>query len=611
MRPADADQAATANVSVSGAGAGVAALPPSGRSLPLVSISRLAAVIAIVVLVPVIVEGFPIFYIDICITAAIFALLIRSLGILTERAGMLAVCPLAFAAVGAYTVGFCNVHGWPGGVFLWMFLGGVAAMPVGFLVGLPALRLRGINLAVITLSFGAAVYSLLNTYEFPGYESQNYVQRPNLIINDGPYFVLCWGVFIAVCVLIWALERRPFGTAWRCVARSERATAAMGMSVVRTKIGLFMISAFIAGIAGALLAGEFGVAVATDFDPVTALALFASAIMLGGGNPEGAAIAGTFIAFTPTILGDIGVNQDFANIFFGVGAIQALSMGSSVTGFWRLQIRRIVLRVRRRRGVSDPPPLLLAATPRRGRERSAGAADANAMRISNMTVRFGNVVALNDVSIAVPGGTVTGLIGPNGAGKSTLVDAVSGFIRGYDGVVELAGVPIDRLSVHRRARAGVRRTFQHERTVPELTAGEYVRLAARGRITTAEVSDALAYVAGPSPRSLIAEVDVGSRRLIEIAGCLAARPTVLLLDEPTAGLAQSESLAVAAAIAGMPERYGCAVLLIEHDMEVVSAACGHLTVLDFGSEIASGSPAEVLRHGAVISAYLGDQAVAV
>jgi branched-chain amino acid transport system permease protein len=590
-------------------GAGVAALPPRGRSLPVVSISRLLAVIAIIVLIPVIVDGFPVFYIDVCITAAVYALLIRSLGILTERAGMLAVCPLAFAAMGAYTVGYCNVHGWPGGVFLWMFLGGVAAMPVGFLVGLPALRLRGINLAVITLSFGAAVYSLLNTYEFPGYEAGNYVQRPSILINDSSYFILCWGVFVAVCVGIWALERRPFGTAWRCVARSERATAAMGMSVVRTKIGLFMISAFIAGIAGALLVGEFGVAVATNFDPVTALALFASAIMLGGGNPEGAAIAGIFIAFTPTVLGDLGINQDFSNILFGVGAIQALSMGSSITGFWRLQIRRIALRLRRRRGADDPPPVLLSTPPRRARER--GGADEDAMRIHNMTVRFGNVVALDDISLVVPHGIVTGLIGPNGAGKSTLVDAVSGFIRGYDGAIELGGVPIDRLSVHRRARAGVRRTFQHERTVPELTAGEYVRLAARGRISAAEVSDALAYVDGPSPRSLIAEVDVGSRRLIEIAGCLASRPTVLMLDEPTAGLAQTESLAVAAAIAGMPERYGCAVLLIEHDMNVVSAACGHVTVLDFGSEIASGTPTEVLQHGAVISAYLGDQVVAV
>jgi branched-chain amino acid transport system ATP-binding protein/branched-chain amino acid transport system permease protein len=601
MRPAEPGD----GVAIEPAGAARAGV----RSVPLGVLLRLAAVAGIIVLVPVIVEGFTVFYIDICITAAIFALIVRSLGILTERAGMLAVAPLAFAAVGAYTVGFCNVHGWPGGLFFWIFLGGVAAMPVGFLVGLPALRLRGINLAVITLSFGAAVYSLLNTYEFPGYETQNYVQRPNIIINDGPFFVLCWGVFVAVCVVIWALERRPFGTAWRCVARSERATAAMGMSVVRTKLGLFVISAFIAGIAGALLAGEFGVAVATNFDPVTALALFAAAIMVGGGSPEGAAMAGVFIAFTPTILGDLGINQDFSNILFGVGAVQALSMGSSITGFWRVQLRRIGLRVRRRRGITDPPAVLMAGPPRRTSGPAGDGGDA--MRIRNLTVRYGNVVALDDVSLTIAHGAVTGLIGPNGAGKSTLVDAVSGFIRGYAGVIELDGRPIDGLSVHRRARAGVRRTFQHERTVPELTAGEYVRLAARGRISAAEVSDALAYVGGPSPRGLIAEIDVGARRLVEIAGCLAARPSVLLLDEPTAGLAQGESLAVARAIAGMPERYGCAVLLIEHDMDVVSAACAHVTVLDFGSEIASGPPREVLQHGAVISAYLGDQAVVV
>ncbi|MGH2849528.1 MAG: branched-chain amino acid ABC transporter permease, partial [Solirubrobacteraceae bacterium] len=229
--------------------------------MPPVRIARLIGVIAIVVLVPLIVTGFPIFYIDLCITAAITALIVRSLGILTERSGMLAVCPLAFAAVGAYTVGFCNVHHIPGGLYFWMFLGGVVAMPVGFLVGLPALRLRGINLAVITLSFGVALSDLMVTYEFPGYESQNYVQRPSSLLNDSTFFVLCWGVFVAVCVLIWAFERRPFGTAWRCVARSERATAAMGISVVRTKLGVFVLSAFIAGIAGALMVGEIGVAV--------------------------------------------------------------------------------------------------------------------------------------------------------------------------------------------------------------------------------------------------------------------------------------------------------------------------------------------------------------
>ncbi|MGH2848996.1 MAG: ABC transporter ATP-binding protein, partial [Solirubrobacteraceae bacterium] len=255
------------------------------------------------------------------------------------------------------------------------------------------------------------------------------------------------------------------------------------------------------------------------------------------------------------------------------------------------------------------PAQLLAAPPRLVRPRRAAATAA--MRINNLSVRYGNVVALNDVSIVVPRGITAGLIGPNGAGKSTLVDAVTGFIRSYDGSIEIEGRSIDRLTVHRRSRAGVRRTFQHERTVPELTVREFVRLSARRHITDAEVSDALAFVGGPAPRASIAGVDVGARRLVEIAACLASQPYVLLLDEPTAGLAREESLAVANAIASMPERYGCSVLLIEHDMEVVSAACTHLTVLDFGSEIASGSPSDVLQQGAVISAYLGDQTVAV
>ena len=579
------------------------------RSVPPSRIARGLSVCVLIVLIPWIVVGLPIFYVDLCITAAIGALIVRSLGILTERAGMLAVCPLAFAGVGAYTVGFANVHHWPGGLYFWMFLGGVAAMPVGFLVGLPALRLRGINLAVITLSFGVAVNDLMVNYEFPGYETQNYVQRPSSLLNDTTFFVLCWGVFVAVCIGIWALERRPFGTAWRCVARSERATAAMGISVVRTKLGIFVISAFIAGIAGALMVGEIGVAVSANFDPVESLALFATAIMVGGGNPEGAAVAGVFYAFTPTILGDLGINQDFANILFGVGAAQALSFGTSVTGFWRQNVARVTRIWRNRRGLVDPAPQLLATAPAPLRLSDGSASDA--MRINDLTVRYGNVIALDAVTIAIPRGVTTGLIGPNGAGKSTLVDAVTGFIGSYEGTIELDGRRIDGLTVHQRSRAGVRRTFQHERTVPELTVREFVRLSARRRISDAEVSDVLAFVGGPSPRALIAGVDVGARRLVEIAACLAARPAVLLLDEPTAGLAQDESLAVAQAIAGMPERYGCSVLLIEHDMQVVSAACSQVTVLDFGSEIASGSPAEVLQHGAVISAYLGDQAVAV
>jgi branched-chain amino acid transport system permease protein len=236
-----------------------------------------------------------------------------------------------------------------------------------------------------------------------------------------------------------------------------------------------------------------------------------------------------------------------------------------------------------------------------------------ALRVTGIGVRFTGVVALEDMSLEVPGGSVSGLIGPNGAGKTTLVDVVSGFIKNYDGTVEVAGRGIDGLLVHQRARAGVRRTFQQERTIPELTAGDYVRVAARRRMSAQEVADVLEFIGGPSPYDRIADIDVGTRRLLEIAGCVAARPRIVLLDEPAAGLAEADSLAVAARVSQVPDSFGCAVLIIEHDMEVVRASCSHITVMDFGKKIAEGRPEDVLKMDTVVAAYLGtaDQAAVI
>jgi branched-chain amino acid transport system permease protein len=213
--------------------------------------------------------------------------------------------------------------------------------------------------------------------------------------------------------------------------------------------------------------------------------------------------------------------------------------------------------------------------------------------------------------LTIPSRAVCGLIGPNGAGKSTFVDAVTGFLRRYEGSVQLGGVAIDAMTVHNRVRAGVRRTFQTERTVPQLSVGDYVRLAARRKISSAEITELLSFLSGPASDLPIAEVDVGARRLVELAGAVAARPRIVLLDEPAAGLGQEASLQLAARISELPAHFGCAVLLIEHDMEVVSVSCSHITVLDFGKEIARGAPSEVLEMGAVVSAYLGDPGVAV
>jgi branched-chain amino acid transport system permease protein len=227
-----------------------------------------------------------------------------------------------------------------------------------------------------------------------------------------------------------------------------------------------------------------------------------------------------------------------------------------------------------------------------------------ALAIENLTVRYGSVVALDGVNLTVKAGTVAGLIGPNGAGKSTFIDAVTGFLPSYGGAVRLDGAPLEGKPAHLRARMGVRRTWQTNRIAPELTVGGYLALAAKG-LSEDEVKAVLAWLDCPDPETPVATVDAGTRRLLDVAGVVAARPAVVLLDEPAAGQSHEESDRLGRRIAEIPKLFGSAVLLVEHDMDLVRSACSEVTVLDFGRVIASGPPHKVLVEKAVKKAYLG------
>jgi branched-chain amino acid transport system permease protein len=177
--------------------------------------------------------------------------------------------------------------------------------------------------------------------------------------------------------------------------------------------------------------------------------------------------------------------------------------------------------------------------------------------------------------------------------------------------VRLAGEEIDRLAPHRRARRGLRRSFQQDRTIPELSINQYVRLSLSRQqsaaLSTADLTDILRFFGCPEPRYRVGEVDIGTRRLLELVAAVAARPRIALLDEPAAGLAHAESQVLAQRIREIPERFGPSVLVVEHDMELVQAACSHITVLDFGKLIAAGAPADVLADQTVVRAYLGEE----
>ncbi|NUP02432.1 MAG: ABC transporter ATP-binding protein, partial [Nonomuraea sp.] len=212
---------------------------------------------------------------------------------------------------------------------------------------------------------------------------------------------------------------------------------------------------------------------------------------------------------------------------------------------------------------------------------------------------------LDGVDLTVPALGVTGLIGPNGAGKSTLISAVTGFAARYEGSVVLDGQPVDRLSPSSRARRGLRRTFQTTSIASELTQEEYLAIVAGRRLPEEESAEVLRFFGCPPGEVPVSILDAGTRRLLDVAAAIAARPKVALLDEPGAGQSAAESLRLGRRLAQVPARFGVSILLVEHDMDLVRAACGQVTVLDFGHVIASGPTLDVLDAPAVRAAYLG------
>jgi branched-chain amino acid transport system ATP-binding protein len=251
----------------------------------------------------------------------------------------------------------------------------------------------------------------------------------------------------------------------------------------------------------------------------------------------------------------------------------------------------------------------------------------NLLEARAVTVRFGGLVALDAVDLAVTERSIVGLIGPNGAGKTTCFGVLSGLLRPRDGTVLVDGVDATRWSPQRRARNGLARTFQRLELFPELTVREHLVVAyRRGRrnIALRLVLDCIGAGRRPLPgedeavdeildrfaltrfaRVPAATLPLGTGRLVEIARALAAEPRVLLLDEPSSGLDGGETAELAGVLAQLRDRHGLSLVLVEHNVDMVLGLADRVTVLDFGRVIAAGQPAEIRTSEAVQAAYLG------
>ncbi|WP_018685632.1 ABC transporter permease subunit [Actinokineospora enzanensis] len=573
----------------------LAAAGPLGKPLP---ITLVVAAVAVLVLSSVS-DSSTLFNLT---SAGISIVFMQSYGLITGRAGVISLCQLSFAAIGAWVVGWANVNEVPGGLYVWLLLGGLAAVVAGLLIGLPALRLRGVNLAVATFAFAIALDVVFGGLNYPGQETYQLVQRPELFDTDELYFVFTSIVAAVIFVGLYFLDRSRLGGALVEIRHSERAAAAHGISVTRGKLAAFALSAFVAGIGGGLMAGQLGIVTAGNFSSFASVAMFAIALFVGTNNPEGAIAGGIMGAFVPVLMDWVGIPQDLASLLFGIGAIQVLRMGMSQTDLMRTQRRR-KRAARNPVAPLTPPPVSVFGPRRPTRILGKGAP---ALEVRDLRVQFGNLVAVDDVSLVVPRGHVVGLVGPNGAGKSTLINAVTGFAHKYSGRVLLNGKRIDSLAAHHRARAGVRRSFQQLRVPTSISVGMFLQVAAGKTLTNREIDEQLALFACPPADTPMEAVDVATRRLLEVAGLAAGRPPVLMLDEPAAGHSSDETRLLVQRLIEIPERFDTSLLLVEHDIELVRATCDQVVVLDFGRVIASGPPEQVLSDPSVIAAYLGD-----
>jgi ABC-type branched-subunit amino acid transport system ATPase component/branched-subunit amino acid ABC-type transport system permease component len=559
----------------------------------------------------------------------IFTVLFLSLGILVKLSGQVSLGHLALAGVGAVTFAHLATSGVPWGVAV--VIGGLVAVPVGALVAIPAIRLSGVFLALATLGFAVLMEQLLYPTDFMFGPTQNGLDAPqpgiDWLSTPGGFYYLVLAFVVAVVLLLTAVEQGRLGRLLRAVAGSRTALETQGLTVTVTLMAVFCISAFVAGIGGALLASFYRFATAGSFSSSGSLLLFTVLLVVVGGAPWYAFIAAAAFQLIPSYITVDGVTN-YLNVLFGVSAVLAALSAERAPGMPQ-SIRRWFDN-RHRAGpetsVDRPesaPAGEDAGGPQQVRKRRRAEGDLS-LAAEKVVVRFGGLVALDGVSLVVPAGRITGLIGPNGAGKTTLLNVISGLQRADGGAVLVDGEDVTRSSAASRARKGVGRTFQRVRLWDALTVEDNVRtgveaylaggrllsqLAARpgeARVINHAAAAALELAGITHLRGqLVRNLSTGQRRLVELARSLACPFDVLLLDEPSSGLDTGETQDFGRTLTRVVQERGTGILLVEHDMLLVMSICDYVHVIDFGRSLFEGVPQDVASSELVRAAYLG------
>lgn len=563
------------------------------------------------------------------ITTLILAVVALSQVVVTGFAGQISLAQLTLAGIGAFTLSrLTSDLGIPFPIA--PILAALAATVIGVVVGLPALRIRGLPVTVVTLALAVFLDAFwFRNSNLNGGLNGAHIKNPTLFgidlgIGAGQAYprvafgIVCLVVLVLVAVGVAKLRTSRLGASMLAVRANERSAAASGIDVSRTKIKAFAISAFIAGLGGALMGYQQTVATAESFSVLAGIGLFAIVYIAGITCVSGGILAGVIgaggILF---IFMDRALHLgDYYSIISGILLVlTVIQFPEGLAGHLHQHSARIrgLLRTRRlfhRKRTTAPEDRILASVPE-APTRLREVSDEILLSATGIGVRYGGVVALDDVTFDVRAGEIVGLIGPNGAGKTTCIDAVSGFASA-SGTVTLGDRRVDGLEPHKRSRLGLGRTFQGIELYDDLTVRENVAVgtvaAAKrpGEVSSPPDIDALfgvLHLDAVADRS-VSELSQGQRQLVSVARALAGRPRIVLLDEPAAGLDSTESQWLGARLKAARDA-GVTVLMVDHDMELVLEICDRIVVLDLGRVIAQGTPEEIQSDPEVVRAYLG------
>jgi ABC-type branched-subunit amino acid transport system ATPase component/ABC-type branched-subunit amino acid transport system permease subunit len=588
-----------------------------------------------------------------------YALLGIGMTMLVGWGGQVSLGHFAVVGLGAYLSARWGGSGWS--LTALLLVVGLVCAGVLVLIGLPALKVRGLTLAVTTIGFAVITPNWLLRQDWAG-SSKPFVDVAPLPLGPslgtprsmlGVYYVALAVLVVGIASAV-ALRKSSVGRLVLAVRDNERASAAFGVNPATIKLAILAVSGFYAGMAGVLYADAWRVVGPTQFTADFSVALLALPVIGGLGSVGGVVAAAVLLYATaffvgPSVtglFGDTGNNLGFQLFLAGGGQVaMLLSYPSGLGGLFQDRWQWVVDRLARRadgaveEAVVDGGSLPLRAAerateparPARDLSREVAPEDLPLVT-SGIHVRFGGVVALDEPDLVVRPGEIVGLIGPNGAGKSTLINVVSGVLGADRGSVRIFGKEVANLPPDLRPAFGVARSFQDASLFGGLTVAETLQVALARRYRTGFISamtgapwvqasemrsrrhaEELAARFGLEPwlDSLTSDLSTGTRRICDLAAQVAAAPKLLLLDEPTGGVAQREAEAFGPILRGVRDELDCAVLIVEHDMPLLMDVCDRMYAMVAGGVVAEGTPEEIRNDPLVVASYLGSDPTAI